>query len=234
MYLLDQIKYLRESILDDTGGTGVDWRNIHEYDAEASQLRWTNEELAFFLTQAEREVARRAKLLKDTSGRYDFTTVANQMEYPLDPKIMRVLHVQYDDTPLCQAEIEPIYRTKGWKTRAGRPGYFIPDHSSRSLSLWPIPDSTYSIELIVYRYPLQDLNWDLADTQSPEIHEVHHLPMINFAAYLAYMKDEANALDPTRAIQFKTFFDNDYPDNTWASQVRKMRNGGRTVRYGGY
>lgn len=234
MYLLDQIKYLRESILDDVGGTGVVWQNIHGTDeAEKEQLRWTNEELAFFLTQAEREVARRAKLLKDTSGNYDVTTAADVMEYPLDSKILRVIHAEIDDYPLADAEIEQIYNEPGWKKKRRKPQFVVTDHSTRSISFWPTPDAIYTVNLIVYRLPLVDLSWDLADTQEPEVAEMHHFPMINYAAYLAYMKDEANALDPTRAAQFKGLFDTDYPDQTWAAEMRKMRNRGRTVRYGG-
>jgi len=233
MLLLDQIKFLRESILDDIGGTGVDWQDINETQAESSQLRWTNEELAFFLTQAEREVARRAKLLKDTTGNYDITTVADQMEYPLDEKVLRVIHAEIDGKPLADKEIEEIYKTYRWKERKGTPQVIITDHSARSVSLWPIPDAVFTAELIVYRLPLVDLDWDLADSQSPEIPEMHHFPMINYAAYLAYMKDEANALDPTRAAQYKGLFDTDYPDQTWSAEMRKMRNRGRTVKYGG-
>lgn len=234
MYLLDQIKYLRESILDDVGGTSVVWQNIHGTDeAELAQLRWTNEELAFFLTQAEREVARRAKLIKDTSGDYDITTVASQMEYPLDPKILRVIHAEIGDKPLIDAEIEQVYSNRGWRGVLRQPDYIITDHSTRSVSLYPIPDDEYIVNLIIYRLPKQDLSWDLADSQQPEVTEMHHFPMINYAAYLAYMKDEANALDPSRAAQFKSLFDSDYPDQTWSAEMRKMRNRGRTVRYGG-
>lgn len=233
MYLLDQIKYLRESILDDVGGTGVVWQNVHESEAEASQLRWTNEELAFNLTQAEREVARRAKILKDTSGDYDITTTADVMQYDLDPKVLRILHAQIGPYALQQKEIEDIWGIYDWKGLRGEPKYFVPDHSNRSVSLFRTPDDIYTVELMVYRLPKIDLNWELADTQSPEIPEMHHFPMINYAAYLCYMKDEANALDPTRVGQFKTLFDADYPEDSWASEVRKKRNGRRTVRYGG-
>ena len=233
MYLLDQIKYLRESILDDVGGTSVVWQNINEGEAELAQLRWTNEELAFFLTQAEREVARRAKLLKDTTGDYDITTVADQMSYDLDPKVLRIIHAQVGPKALKDIEIEDVYNTYNWKQRRDTPQYIISDHSSRQVSLFPTPDDVYTVELILYRLPKVNLSWDTADTQEPEIPEMHHFPMINYAAYLAYMKDEANALDPNRAAQFKSLFDADYPDQTWAAEMRKMRNRGRTVRYGG-
>lgn len=233
MYLLDQIKYLRESILDDVGGTGVVWQNVHQTEAEAAQLRWTNEELAFFLTQAEREVARRARLLLDTSGNYDITTVADQMDYALNGKVLRVLHAQLDERSLKDAEIEDIWDTYNWKGRRDKPQYIVTDRTGRTVSLFPTPDAVYTINLAVYRLPLIDLNWDLADTQEPEVPEMHHFPMINFAAYLAYMKDEANALDPTRAAQFKGLFDADYPDQTWNSEMRRMRNRGRTIKYGG-
>jgi len=114
MYLLDQIKYLRESVLDDVGGTGVVWQNVHQDEAEAAQLRWTNEEITFFLTQAEREVARRAKLLLDASGAYDITTVPDQMDYSLNQKVLRVLHAQIDERPLCDIEIEEVLNTNNW------------------------------------------------------------------------------------------------------------------------
>lgn len=233
MYLLDQVKYLRESILDDVGGTSVVWQKITESDAEASQLRWTNEELSFFLTQAEREIARRTKVLKDTSGNYDITTVVNQMDYPLDQKILRVFHAEADGQLLRDLEIEELINQYHWRDRKGKPSRIITDFGARKVTLWPVPDAIYTINLIVDRLPLKDLNWEDAEAQSPEIPEMHHFPMINYAAYLAYMKDEANALDPTRAASYKALFDADYPDQSWNSEIRKMRNRNRTVRYGG-
>lgn len=233
MYVLDQIKHLRQSILDDTGGTGVVWEDITESDAEASQLRWTNEELAFFLTQAEREVARRAMLLKDVSGNYDITTVADQANYTLDPKVLRVIHAEIDGVKLEDIEIEEIYSRYKWQDTVRKPTHIISDYGSRTVSLWAKPDDVYTVQLIVYRLPLADLSFDTADFQEPEIDEKHHFPMLNYAAYLAYLKDEANALDPNRAAIFKSLFDMEYPERSWASEVRKMRNRGRTVRYGG-
>lgn len=233
MTLLELVKYLRESILDDTGGTSVVWQEITESDAEMAQLRWTNEELTLNLTQAEREIARRAKLLKDRSGDYDITTVVDQSSYSLDPKVLRVISARIDKRALVDHEIEELDQVPNWEDRKGKPTVILSDVSNRSVDLWPIPDAVYTVNTVVYRLPKVDLDWNQADTQSPEIPEFHHFGMINYAAYLCYLKDEANAMDPTRAGTFKALFDADYPDQSRAAEMRKMRNRNRTIKYGG-
>jgi len=233
MLVLELVKYLRESVLDDTGGTNIAWQDISEEDAAAAQLRWTNEELTFFLTQAEREATRRAALLNDNTGTYDITTVIGQSEYPLDSKVLEVLHAELNGRQLSQWQTEDFMSIRSWRDKSNTPTAISMDAGTRVITLYPKPIAVDNIEVVVRRMPLADLSWKKAAKTSPEIPEFHHFALINYAAYLAYMKDEANTLDPTRAGSFKSLFDNDYPAVSMSAEVRKLRNRGRTVSYGG-
>ena len=45
MNTLQLVTFLRENILDDTGGEGVDWTTYDKDSFDSIQLRWGNEEL---------------------------------------------------------------------------------------------------------------------------------------------------------------------------------------------
>lgn len=233
MKVFDLVKYMRESILDDLGGSNVVWGDITEDSDSSAQLRWSNEELVSFLTQAEREIARRAQVLDDDTGLYDITTISGTNEYALDPKILEVLEAEYDGKQLSQVQTSDLRKIYKWRDQAGVPSAIAMDAGTRKIIMYPNPDSVYPISIVVRRLPLIDLSWETAESASPEIPEFHHFGMLNYAAYLAYMKDEANSLDPSRAGQYKSLFEQDYPAVSMSAEVKKLRNRGRTVNYGG-
>ena len=59
MNLLQLVTHLRLYILDDSGGTGVDWEAITAtQNSSHNLLRWTNEELVAYINEAERQATR--------------------------------------------------------------------------------------------------------------------------------------------------------------------------------
>ena len=116
MTLLQLIKHLRETILDDTGGTGVDWTAIDETDDAAAQLRWSNEELTRCINEAILQAHRRSLLIKDASGDYDITVTAGTPEYLLDPRIIRIKGAKLVSTgkQLEKVEIEDVWNRDDW------------------------------------------------------------------------------------------------------------------------
>ena len=233
MLVLDLVKFLRESILDDTGGSGVAWEDLSEDDAATAQLRWTNEELVSFLNQAEREVARRTQTLIDDTGDYDITTAIGTPDYALSSKVLRLIDVEYDDKPLELLQHKDLRAIKDRKAINSYPKGYTVDSGTRKVTLYPTPDAIYNIAVVAVRYPAIDLSWDTADVTSPEVPEMYHFGLLNYAAHLAYMKDEASALDPSRALTYKSLFDQDFPPETLGREEKKLRNRGRTVQYGG-
>jgi len=230
------VKFLRESILDDIGGTGVVWQDITEDLDEAQQLRWTNEELTSFLNEAIRTACRSAMLIKEENALFDIAVTADQATYALHEKVLEVLDAYYDSNgkSLTKVEIEEIRSNPSWRTQTSEmPLYYIVDYNTGTITLYPTPSASETIHIFATRLPLTDLDWAYAETDTHELNSRYDLPFIHGAAYFAYMKDEANSFDPGRSEYFRNLFEREFGHLSHYGANRRSRTKNKTIRYGG-
>ncbi len=235
MTLKELIKYMRVSILDDTGGTGVVSEDISEDDLDVIQLRWTNEELTIFINEAINQVYRRIYPIQKVEPLFNITTVAGTAAYAMDQRILRILgiHSTQQNKPIQQADYLEVWNCNPeLLTKSATPELYFPDYDNATLTLAPVPIAVDTLQLFVHRLPLSPLSWS-ANTASPELRSEWQIPMLNYAAFLAYQKDEANALDPQRAQTFLNMFEKEFLQTSAYSDTRKRRNSNRGVSYGG-
>ena len=232
MNLLELIEYLRVSILDDTGGLGIDWSGISKDDNEATLLRWSNEELTQNINEAIRQVYRRILPVKDIA--ITVPVIASTHTYALNPLILQILGVKSPLTslPLSRLDIEDIWEVPQWDTVEGDPTHYIPNYDTGTIRLYPIPTQSDTLDLMYYRLPLTELSWT-KNTVSPELRNEFQIPMLNYALFLAYMKDEANTNDPQKATNFLALFNQEFPQTSAYSDNRKRKTTNRAIRYGG-
>ena len=233
MTLLQLIKHLRVSLLDDTGGGAIQWQNITENDNENVMLRWSNEELTSFINEAISKAHRGSYLIKDTKPELDVAVVAGTSEYPLDSRIIKVLKASLNSNgrELIESSIDDVFSIQNWSTLEGTPTNYIPDYTTGKITLFKKPLIDDTVHLLVYRTEMTPLSWT-SPNESPEIAERYQVSVLNYAAYLAYLKDEANTLDPQRASMFLAMFNNEFDNNsayTETARVRKVP----IVKYGG-
>lgn len=235
MTLLELVKHLRQSILDDIGGSGVDWENITEDDDEVVQLRWTNEELTRFINEAEKKACRNALLLKSNDSSFDISVTAGTATYSIDPNIIRIKGIYLSSTgkELKKAEYEQVMGIKNWRSDTGTPEYFIGDMNSGTITLYKNPVVDDTIYILAHHLPLTSMSWDSNDSDTPSIREEHQIPMLDWAAHLAYQKEEANTLDPTKSEYHRQKFEREFPDTSAYSETRRNRTAYRPVSYGG-
>ena len=235
MTLLELIKHLRVSILDDTGGTGIDWTAIDEDDSEAISLRWSNEELTTFINEAINKVALGTGVLKDIQAGFQIDVVDGTAIYSLDPRIIRVKHNKLESTgkPLEIQEMEDVQDVADWIDLEGTPTAMIIDYGMSQLVLHRTPVINDTLNLWCIRYPMVACDWASPSLDNSELPPRWQIPMLYYAAHLAYSKDESNALDPQMADKMLGRFVNEFDFNSAYSEVRRQRSRGRTVRYGG-
>lgn len=237
MNLLEMVKYLRTSILDDTGGTGVEWEDITEDQDAAELLRWTNEELTTFINEAIKKACRASYLLKDSQPTFNISLVDLQSDYLIDGRIISVKSARLVTTGkrLTPIAYEDIWDETTVAMREGVPQFFYTDAITGILSVYPIPTTASGLEdiqFITVREVMTELDWD-DNEATTELNSRYHIPLLNYAAYMAYLKDEANSLDPARAQQFLTLFINEFDNESVYGEVRRTRNKRGTTRYGG-
>lgn len=237
MTLRELVKYLRFSILDDTGGSGIDVDtalDIAEDDAEAELLRWSNEELTDFINEAVRQVYRRILPVQRYEPAFNIPVVAGTAEYVIDQRILRIISARLvtANKQLFPCDTQDLWHDSTFETKAGTPETFLPDYNTGSIRLYPIPDVADTLQLFVNRLPLNTLSWS-QNTQSPELREEFQIPMLWYAAFLAFNKDDANTLDPESANKNIALFNSEFPATSAYSDTRKRRTTHRPVSYGG-
>lgn len=234
MTLFELVKHLRETILDDTGGTGISWEDIVETDDAVSLLRWSNEELTRLINAAQIQACRSAFLLKNSTLSID--VVADQPLYYIDKSIIKIKNAFLDSTgnELRKVEIEDLYSVPRWKNVAGLPNRYIVDYATGVLRLYPIPVDDDTISLISYVLPQTTMDWSTKEIDEPEIKEQFQLDMLYYAAYLAYQKENANTFDPNRSEKFKLLFESQFSNTSAYGDTRRERTRNRPIRYGGY
>lgn len=230
MKTIELVTYLRENVLHDTGGTGVDWSGLSKDDYDSIQLRWTNEELVNYINEAITQVYRRTNPIKDS---YELDIEADEPKYTIPSYIKEVLKVRRTDgVPMEEKSMDDLWKYKGYNTDTGEPRFYFTDIEQGYIRIYPIPNLAYTLDMMVYRYPKVKLSWEDYD-KSPELREEYQIPMLFGAAALAYLKDESNVYDPSRSASLQALFDREFPFTSAYSTIRKERTANRSIKYGG-
>lgn len=173
---------------------------------QASGVLWEDDELDDFANLAEREACERAKLIEDatTAAVCEIAGLVNTATYNLHAKIIEVSSVTWDGrflTGISRDQLNDQY-PNGWKTRTGRPTHFI-DPQQHTLTLFPIPTVAADIELIAYRYPLEDM---LLNADEPEIAAIHHDGLLDWMEHLGYLKHDTETENVEAAARAEARF----------------------------
>jgi len=228
MTLLDLISFLRINILDDTGGHGVDWGSYSENEDGSFQLRWGNEELTANINEAIKQVYKRINPIVDI---YTIPIQTGVSEYSLHSYVRRIIMARRSDGAVLEEKsILDYVNNYAFDTQVGKITQYIPDQETNKIRVYPTPIENDTLICNVYRYPKVSLTWD-RPSDAPELREEFLIPMLNYAAFLCYMKDEANTYDPNRAATFSALFDREFPFTSSYSSVRKARTANRPVRF---
>lgn len=234
MNLVEMVKYIRVNLLDDYGGTGVDWESYSETDTESVQLRWTNEEIVRNIQQARYFYYRRTLPVRELDSKFNISLASGKQTYDLNPKIIQIVKARLISSglELDRVDINDLWDIKDLATYSTTPTKYSPNYESHSILIYPIPDSTDTLQLLVDRFPLRDLTWDNPEC-GLEVSPEHEITLIWYATHLCYLKDNPNTFDPGRASYFFALFNQECPDTSAYSDNRKRSTSNRPVKYGG-
>lgn len=204
------------------------WRRTHVDDVETPQL-WSTEEFVGWLSEAEVEACRRARLIVDsqtpyttavsTSGTSTTTSTARLCQlllgsatefYDLDPRVIYLRRVKLAgrSQPLKPMDYRDLDECRpGWEASTGSVSGYVRGLDSGKLRPYPIPTTAGTVGLLVVREPLEPL----ADpNDEPEIAARYHLALLDWVSYRAYMKKDTEALDPEAAAKHLGLFEAEF------------------------
>lgn len=224
MKLQDLLTELRENILHD---------RTDQVAGQTDRL-WDDTTLVRYIDEAQNRFARVGLVLRDatTPEVTEVTLVTGQDTYTLHDSVLGVLSARYstDEVDLQRLDHPAI----GGQPRIvdglfdpaqvgllppGKPIAYTTDEqiaadsedrwSAVHLRVYPIPTADYAgdvVKLRVVRLPLEPLCSTRLSAQ-PEIPAVHHIEMLDYAAYLALRIVDRELGDPGRAHEFRAMFE---------------------------
>jgi hypothetical protein len=113
-------------------------------------------------------------------------------------------------------------------SKTGPVRYILTDVQSDDIQLYPIPDADGELRLFVYRRPLEEIVSVATDL---EVASFHHLNLLNWVKYKAYMKQDVETFDKTKALEFRVAFVDGVASARKEKASREDRK--RVVQYGG-
>lgn len=190
---------------------------------------WSSENIVRYLNEAVQEACERARLIEDrsTPAVCSITTQAGGSTYSLHPSVFEIRRLTFSGRRLDETSVEELDQDcPGWESRSGQPRAFIFEQASgvqpARVRLVPTPTAAGSIALTVFRGALKPLSADL-DNAKPEIHERFHERLMDWVLHRAYLKQDADAFDPSKAATSLALFIQAFGERPDANVQRKQR-----------
>jgi hypothetical protein len=167
---------------------------------EAITPFWTDAFLARAASQAEQEACRRGALILDSSSPFcSISFGAGDNLLQLDGRILEIRRARLSVAgrriyPITVAQLDR--NNEQWESETGEPLAYVTDYQTGHIRLYPTPTAADEIQLTVRRLPLADL---VDDNDEPEIRPESHLGLVQWMLYRAYMRQDADTFNPTKA-----------------------------------
>ncbi len=192
-----------------------DSARLRLFDTKLDYL-WSDDELNDFINQAINEAVIRSRSILDstTPECSRIAVVAGKNEYPVHDAVFQITRVfsTVDNQALQKTSFNDLDEyLSDWQTSTGKPTHYVDDlnhygadgDAKRSITLFPIPDVSNILNLTVYRTPLGDLDNDF---DTPEISVFQHPDLLYWVLHLAYMKQDSDAFDIAKSMEFDQRF----------------------------
>lgn len=192
-----------EELTNDFRVTTQDLRRAVSGNAEETYL-FKTPDVTRWLIEAEQEACIRGRLLHESANEdvCEISVAAGEATYPLHPALYEIDHLgllaggSAERRPVKLVSREWLDENhRNWRDRTGQPCFAIQSDTSIRLAPTPTADATLKIEC--YRLPLRGLSSE--KSSKPEIHQVHHRHLVNWALYRAFSQPDNETLDLGRA-----------------------------------
>lgn len=187
-------------------------------DDRAQPYLWSDDEVALYINESEREACVRARLIRDE---IEIDLSAGESVYALPAPVLEVRRAALSDgTVLRASSIEALDTAwPDWAAATGAP-QFVVDTGNGDITVVPVPTAADTLKLVVFRLPAADM---ASDSDTPEIHTRYHMHLLDWALRLAYLKHDADAFDQGAADRHGAMFERSFGYNHTANVQRKHR-----------
>jgi len=182
-------------------------------DTDADDPLWSDSELNSYMDGAQKEFARRTDYFSDasTAAITQIAYVADDTLIALDPRVTKIRSAKLITG---KSKLEPVKYTDmeshisnpsdyhspaeyssqlDWEDATGTPRYLITDIETNKVRLSPIPVIADTVQMMVYRLPLEDINDTFQTLEVVE--EDYQRGLLFYMKYMAYLKNDADTYD---------------------------------------
>lgn len=188
---------------------GVRWR-LNNYE---QPYLWSDKELVAYTNDIVRRFLYETKMIEESTD----TTICNlslvdgTQDYTISDRIIQVrsARVSGEDSDLeikTFMEMDEEHPTWRGDTSEGVPTIMITDWQHQYASFWPIPDTSYTCYLRVYRIQKTDFTPTGMSGQVLEIPDIFYMTIVEGVASLALLKSGPNTFDPQKAQVHEAVF----------------------------
>lgn len=206
-----------------------------------SDSLWRDSELLHYISEAQKQFAIATECLPDSTN-FTSSVKADSPWIERDPLIISIRSgylrtAGRDIYPATRIDLERGYATddygvgivSNWRSQTGVPKLVVTDLDAVQNRLVPIPTESDTIEWTVYRLPLEEIE---STSSTLEVDPLWHYELLVWAKRLAYMKQDAETQDATRARAFESDWNTRVIPNAQSYFRKKNRRVG-TTSYGG-
>ena len=190
---------------------------------------WTSENIVRYLNEAVQEACERAKLIEDrsTPSVCSLLIEPGVSTYNLHPSVLEIKRLTLNGQKLEETSVDELDEdSPGWELLSGKPSHFIFEQASGAqpprLRFVRSPVSAGSVALTVFRGALKPLSADV-DAAKPEVHERFHERLMDWVMHRAYLQQDAEVFDPSKAATSLALFVQAFGERPDANVQRKHR-----------
>lgn len=192
---------------------------------------WTDEDIDRYADDAQEMFCQLTDGIADSSSAATQLAIVPGTEwYDTDPSILKIRTVTRADTgrdvsvvnPETMAEHGVVFDAREGPLRA-----LVLGLEENKVRAWPIPSETVTVNLSVFRGPLEPFS----SSEEFEVGARHHVHLLHWIKSRAYLKQDAETFDKSRSEDFEIRF-RSYCAEAMKQQSRARRTTG-TVVYNG-
>lgn len=218
----------------------LDLFRIEVDDLDSSDPLWSEPEIYRYMDRAQKRFAEKTDCFADTAttpitADEPFVAINSRFTKIRSAKLNssgRKLHI-YNFSDIESDGYTDDYGSNvfslNWEATTGTPSALVLDMKANNGRLVGIPTESDTLNLVVYRLPLTDIENDGSDIELTDTE--HQLALLSWMQYLAYSKQDADTYNGRIAASMRdTFYD--YTEQARLRYQRLRRKPG-TVRYAG-
>lgn len=195
-----------------------------DLDDRVAPYLWTDELLVQFINRALDEACMRAKFVRDADSESTrVNLIANRSTYDFDCKVLAIRRASTDTCPALEiTNAETLdYKCPNWEREKGSPKWIIFNLDQQWFRVSPTPTKPMVLNLSVWRRPCK-LSIEQLE-RCPEIPEIHHYNLLDWAKHLAYSIHDAEAHDPEAATMAYRMFETHFGRKLSAKEMEFFR-----------